>query len=113
MDIDYANTTVDNAEETKVWAEAKGYRTLIVVTSSYHMPRSLTELSRAMPDLALVPYPVVPSRLKARQWWTDSFTTRVLLAEYAKLLPSAARYGVARVRRWGGAALAARPLARD
>jgi uncharacterized SAM-binding protein YcdF (DUF218 family) len=108
VDIDYANTTIDNAEETKAWAAAKDYRTLIVVTSSYHMPRSLTELARAMPEVALVPYPVVPSRLKARRWWTDPFTARVLLAEYAKFLPSAARYGAARVRRWGGAALAAR-----
>lgn len=109
VDIDYANTTIDNAEETKAWAAAKGYRKLIVVTSSYHMPRSLTELSRAMPHVVLVPYPVVPSRFKARRWWTDGFTTRVLLAEYAKLLPSAARYGADRLRRWGGAALAARP----
>jgi uncharacterized SAM-binding protein YcdF (DUF218 family) len=111
VDIDYANTTIDNAEETKAWAAAKGYRKLIVVTSSYHMPRSLTELSRAMPHVVLVPYPVVPSRLKARRWWADGFTTRVLLAEYAKLLPSAARYGAARLRAWGGAALAARPSA--
>jgi uncharacterized SAM-binding protein YcdF (DUF218 family) len=108
VDIDYANTTIDNAEETKAWAEAKGYRKLIVVTSSYHMPRSLTELSRAMPEVFLVPYPVVPSRFKARQWWTDGFTARVLLAEYAKFLPSAARYGASRVRRWAGAAIAAR-----
>jgi uncharacterized SAM-binding protein YcdF (DUF218 family) len=108
VDIDYAHTTIDNAEETKTWAAAKGYKKLLVVTSSYHMPRSLTELSRAMPDIALVPYPVVPSRFKARQWWTDGFTTRVLLAEYAKFLPSAARYGAARVRRWSGGALAAR-----
>jgi uncharacterized SAM-binding protein YcdF (DUF218 family) len=108
VDIDYAHTTIDNAEETKTWAAAKGYQKLLVVTSSYHMPRSLTELSRAMPDTILVPYAVVPSRFKARQWWTDGFTTRVLLAEYAKFLPSAARYGAARVRRWSGAALAAR-----
>jgi uncharacterized SAM-binding protein YcdF (DUF218 family) len=111
VDIDYAKTTVDNAEETAAWAMAKGYRKLIVVTSSYHMPRSLTELSRAMPHVALVPYPVVPSRLKAGRWWTDGFTVRVLLDEYAKLLPSAARYGAARLRHWGGAALAARSSA--
>jgi hypothetical protein len=72
------------------------------------MPRSLTELSRAMPDVTLVPYPVVPNGFKPRQWWTDAFTARVLLYEYAKLLPSAARFGAARVRQWGGGAMAAR-----
>jgi uncharacterized SAM-binding protein YcdF (DUF218 family) len=107
VDIDYAHTTIDNAEETKAWATARGYKKLIVVTSSYHMPRSLTELSRAMPGVALLPYPVVPSRFNARRWWTDGFTTRVLLAEYAKFLSSAARYGVARVLRWGEGSMAA------
>jgi uncharacterized SAM-binding protein YcdF (DUF218 family) len=111
VDIDYAHTTIDNAEKTRDWAAAKGFKKLIVVTSSYHMPRSLTELSRAMPDVTLVPYPVVPSRFKATEWWNDGFTARVLLAEYAKLLPSAARYSAARVWRWAGGALAARSQA--
>jgi uncharacterized SAM-binding protein YcdF (DUF218 family) len=108
VDIDYAHTTIGNAEETRAWVTAKGYRKLIVVTSSYHMPRSLTELGRAMPDVTLLPYPVVPRRFNARRWWTDGFTARVLLAEYAKFLPSAARYGAARVWRWGEGSTAAR-----
>jgi uncharacterized SAM-binding protein YcdF (DUF218 family) len=108
VDIDDAHTTIDNADKTKDWAAANGYKKLIVVTSSYHMPRSLTELARAMPDVTLVPYAVVPNRFKATQWWTDAFTTRVLLAEYAKFLPSAARYGAVRVWRWSEGALAAR-----
>lgn len=107
VDIDYANTTIDNAEETRAWAAAKGYKTLIVVTSSYHMPRSLTELRREMPGVTLVPYPVVPQRLKAKRWWADGFTTRLLLAEYAKFLPSAARYGLVQVWRWGEDSMAA------
>ena len=111
VDIDYAHTTIDNAEKTRDWAAAKGFKKLIVVTSSYHMPRSLTELSRAMPDVTLVPYPVIPGRFKATEWWSDGFTARVLLAEYAKLLPSAARYSAARVWRWAGGALAARSQA--
>jgi uncharacterized SAM-binding protein YcdF (DUF218 family) len=111
VDIDFAHTTIDNADETKAWATAKGYKTLIVVTSSYHMPRSLTELGRAMPGVTLLPYAVVPQRFNARRWWTDGFTTRVLLAEYAKLFASAARYGAARVWRWREEAMAARSQA--
>jgi uncharacterized SAM-binding protein YcdF (DUF218 family) len=107
VDIDHAHTTVGNAEGTRAWAAAKGYRKLIVVTSSYHMPRSLTELARAMPGVILMPYAVVPTRFKPERWWMDGFTTRVLLAEYAKFLPSAARYGVARVWLWGEGSMAA------
>ncbi len=112
VDVDYAaHSTTSNAEETRAWANAKGYRRLIIVTSSYHMPRSLTELSRAMPGVVLVPHPVVPERLHARRWWTDAFTARVLLAEYVKFLPSAARYGLARLLGWNGSVAVAKPHA--
>jgi uncharacterized SAM-binding protein YcdF (DUF218 family) len=112
VDVDYAaHSTTGNAEETKAWAKAKGYRRLIIVTSSYHMPRSLTELSRAMPGVVLVPHPVVPERLRGARWWKDAFTARVLLAEYVKFLPSAARYGLTRLLGWDDSAVAAGPHA--
>jgi len=111
VDVDYAHTTSGNAEETRAWAKARKYTRLIVVTSSFHMPRSLTELSRAMPGAVFIPYPVVPSRLRARRWWTDAYTARVLLAEYMKFLPSAARYGLARLLRWEGSAVAGKARA--
>jgi uncharacterized SAM-binding protein YcdF (DUF218 family) len=108
VDVGYAaHSTTSNAEETKAWARAKGYRRLIIVTSSYHMPRSLTELSRAMPGVVLLPHPVVPVKLRGARWWADAFTARVLLAEYVKFLPSAARYGLNRLLGWNGNAAAA------
>jgi uncharacterized SAM-binding protein YcdF (DUF218 family) len=112
VDVDYAaHSTTSNAEETRAWAKARGYRRLIIVTSSYHMPRSLTELRRAMPDATLVPHPVVPARLRGTRWWTDAFTARVLLAEYVKFLPSAARYGFTRLLGRDISAAAAEPRA--
>jgi uncharacterized SAM-binding protein YcdF (DUF218 family) len=112
VDVDYAaHTTTGNAEETRAWARAKGYTRLIIVTSSYHMPRSLTELGRAMPGVVLLPYPVVPERLRARRWWTDAFTARVLFAEYVKFLRSAARHGLARLLGWEGGAAAGKARA--
>ena len=109
VDVDYAaHTTSGNADGTSAWARAKGFTKLIVVTSSYHMPRSLMELRRTMPDITLVPYPVVSNRVRPAHWWTDAYTARVLLAEYVKFLPSATRYGVARLLRWDGSAVAAK-----
>jgi hypothetical protein len=64
------------------------------------MPRSLTELRRRMPGVALVPHAVVPHRLQPERWWADPYTARVLLWEYMKFLPSAARYGLARLSPW-------------
>jgi len=45
-----ARDTIGNAAETRAWADQRGFKTLIVVTSDYHMPRSMTELAQAMPD---------------------------------------------------------------
>jgi uncharacterized SAM-binding protein YcdF (DUF218 family) len=107
VDIDYAaHTTSDNADQTRAWAEQQRFKRLIVVTSSYHMPRSLTELRRTMPAIALVPHPVIPNKLQTKRWWRDGYTARVLFWEYVKFLPAAARYGVARLLRWEGSAFA-------
>lgn len=56
-----AKTTLGNGKETARWATAGGHKRLIIVTSNYHMPRSLIVLSRAMPELDLIAYPVQSS----------------------------------------------------
>jgi uncharacterized SAM-binding protein YcdF (DUF218 family) len=100
VDIGYeAQDTGGNAEETMDWAANQRFTKLIIVTSSYHMPRSLTELGRAMPDVTLIPYPVVAQGFRKERWWHDLGTARILFSEYVKFLPSAARHGVARLLR--------------
>lgn len=84
VDIGYlAETTVGNAEETAVWAYENGYDRLLIVTSDYHMPRSLLVLQAAMPDVELVPWPVRtvndPSSI-----WSDWNSFRGVLTEWAK-----------------------------
>lgn len=108
VDVGYeALTTTGNAQETKAWAKDKGFTRLILVTSSYHMPRSLMELERAMPEIALVPYPVVSQNFRNQRWWLHPPTAKLLLTEYVKFLPSAARFGVARLfGSWEGSAVA-------
>ena len=108
VDIGYdALTTSGNALETKAWAADRGYTRLILVTSSYHMPRSLVELQRAMPEVALLPFPVVSRNFRTERWWLHGATARLLFTEYLKFLPSAARLGVAKLlgsREWTVAA---------
>lgn len=73
-----AADTVGNAAETAIWASTRGYGSLIVVTSDYHMPRALLELQAAMPDTRLVAYAVPApgpwsSAAEARRWVTEYF----------------------------------------
>ena len=107
VDVGYdAHDTSGNASETKAWASANHFSRLIIVTSSYHMPRSLTELGRAMPEATLVPYPVVPRR--SQHWWSDVARARVIFFEYVKFLPSVVRLAAARLSaRADGSAVAA------
>jgi uncharacterized SAM-binding protein YcdF (DUF218 family) len=56
----YAATTRGNAIETAAWAIQNGVRSLIVVTTAWHMPRALAELRQAMPDVRLYPLPLAP-----------------------------------------------------
>jgi uncharacterized SAM-binding protein YcdF (DUF218 family) len=86
VDFDRALNTLGNAIETRRWAQAQGFQSLIVVTSNYHMPRAMTEIAHQLPNVVLVPFPVVPDRLKAEPWWSSAATFRLLLLEYLKYI---------------------------
>ncbi len=89
IDIDKnALDTIGNAEEAAAWARQHGFDSLIVVTSDYHMPRSLLELGRKLPGTEIQPWPVpsIPVSL------TSPASLRLLLPEYAKYV--AARLGL-------------------
>jgi uncharacterized SAM-binding protein YcdF (DUF218 family) len=87
VDLDYsALNTLGNAVQTRHWALEHGFRSLIVVTSAYHMPRALAELAHQLPDAALVPYPVVSDRLRVEPWWSSGDMARLVLSEYLKFL---------------------------
>ena len=93
----WAQDTIGNADEARVWAHQRGFTSLIVVTSGYHMARSLAELGRVMPSVALIPHPVLSGGQLADAWWTSRSATRLLMVEYLKLLPALARLGAARL----------------
>jgi len=110
VDLGYeAQNTIGNAEETRAWVQQHGFTSLIVVTSSYHMPRTLVELGRVMPDVELIPYPVAFGQARDGAWWTNPALVRLLVAEYLKFLPSAARYALARLVNSQGIAAAKIP----
>ena len=88
-----AEDTIGNARETADWARANGFRTLIVVTADFHMPRSLVELRAVMPGVELIPYAVATRQLDARRWDRSTKDARVMVGEYNKYLAVLAREG--------------------
>jgi uncharacterized SAM-binding protein YcdF (DUF218 family) len=96
VDLDRsAVNTRSNAAETRRWAHERGFKSLIVVTSNYHMPRAIVELSHAMPDIALIPFAVVGDKWRDEPWWTSGATVRLLLSEYVKYVAAEMRVRLA------------------
>lgn len=92
VDLDHsAVNTRSNAVETRRWVHERGFHSLIVVTSNYHMPRAIVELSSAMPDVALVPFPVIGDKWNDDPWWTSGAAMRLLALEYAKYIAAEVR----------------------
>ena len=95
VDLDRSATnTIGNAIETRRWAIDQGFRSLIVVTSNFHMPRAIVELAHQLPGVALVPYPVISERVRVESWWTNPSTARLLFLEYLKYLAAMVRTSV-------------------
>jgi uncharacterized SAM-binding protein YcdF (DUF218 family) len=88
VDLGYqALDTIGNARETREWAEVHNIaRSLIVVTSNYHMPRALAELSAELPEVKLYPFPVVSEHVDVADWATDLRVMRLVGGEYLKYL---------------------------
>ena len=92
VDLDHmALNTIGNAVETKRWAREQRSQSLIVVTSNFHMPRALTEISHQLPDVRLVAYPVVSDRVRVESWWSSPATARLLFTEYLKYMVASVR----------------------
>jgi uncharacterized SAM-binding protein YcdF (DUF218 family) len=92
VDLDHsAVNTRSNAAEARRWAHERGFKSLILVTSNYHMPRAILELSHAMPDITLIPFAVIGDQWRDELWWTSGATLRLLLSEYAKYVAAELR----------------------
>jgi uncharacterized SAM-binding protein YcdF (DUF218 family) len=83
----YAASTRGNGVETAAWAEQNRIASLIVVTAAYHMPRALTELRQALPQVQIFPLPVHPAAgtLERGPGW------RLEAEEYTKYLFAVSR----------------------
>jgi uncharacterized SAM-binding protein YcdF (DUF218 family) len=81
-----ADDTQGNALETANWLNQQNYKSLRLVTASYHMPRSLLEFRAIMRGIKIIPHPVFPKSFKAKEWWLWPGSAGLILDEYNKYL---------------------------
>lgn len=53
-----ACNTRENALESKEWLNRNGFKSVRLVTASYHMPRSLSEFRNVLDGVEIIPHPV-------------------------------------------------------
>jgi uncharacterized SAM-binding protein YcdF (DUF218 family) len=77
--------TAGNASETARWIKSHHYKSVILVTNNYHMPRSLAEIRRADDHSDFIPYPV-ENGLSLSDISQNPLLLRTLASEYVKFL---------------------------
>ena len=81
-----ADDTVGNALETAEWVKKHKIKSIRLVTSSYHMQRSLVEFNHAMPETAIIAHPVFPENVILKRWWMWPGSAKLIISEYTKLM---------------------------
>ncbi len=95
IDLGYAaGDTIGNAAEAAAWMRAQNFRSLRLVTSSYHLPRSLLEFHYAMPDVEIVEHPVFPASMQGAGWWRRPAAVWLVAEEYSKYMVALLRHAL-------------------
>lgn len=80
-----STNTIENAIETQAWLRKNNISSIRLVTSNYHMPRSIQEFQYQNPQLNIIPHPVY-SNYVAKEWWTKNRSFCLIASEYNKFL---------------------------
>lgn len=84
-----ANNTKDNAVEALAWAKKYNFKTIILVTSDFHLPRATKIFKEGLPDYDVIPYSVSTPWLALDEknrssWWHSLKRMSILSAEMLK-----------------------------
>ena len=78
--------TYSNANETSKWVNKNNIKEILLITSNYHMQRSILEFSNIMPNLKILPYPINPKQHKINEWLKSFETFSLVFIEYCKYI---------------------------
>lgn len=81
-----ALTTVGNSIETSRWVRDHNLHSVRLVTTGIHMPRSMIEFRRVMPDIEVIPHPVSLDHFDHRRWYRNGKVFYICALEYTKFL---------------------------
>ncbi len=79
-----AKNTLENAQEIANYVARNNLKSIILVTSSYHMKRAILDVKTFMPDVVISPYNVYSKAIYPDKWWGWPMTAWLLLYEHTK-----------------------------
>ena len=86
LDIE-SRRTIDNAFNVKKIVEEKGFKSLILVTSNYHMKRASTILRKTINgEVKLYRNPVRGPNFKDEEWWGNLKSLKLVTSEFFKYI---------------------------
>lgn len=80
-----AQNTIGNAEETINWLRSNKINSIRLVTSNYHVERSLAEFRLRDKNLKIIPHPVYSDKVN-KKWWRSWHTFLLIFEEYNKFM---------------------------
>jgi uncharacterized SAM-binding protein YcdF (DUF218 family) len=88
-----ATNTIGNAQESLAWVHRNYYRSVLLVTADYHMPRALLEFKMQLPsNVVLIPAPVRTRDFSDLNWVKDPDMRNLILLESHKLIAAKLRH---------------------
>ena len=80
-----ATNTFENARETSLWIKQQNIKSIRLVTSNYHILRSVVEFRRWNKNVSIILHPVYSEKVSAL-WWKSVDSFWFLAEEYNKFL---------------------------
>lgn len=80
-----SKNTVENAIKTNEWIKQNNIHSIRLVTSNYHIPRSLQEFKAQNTNLEIIINPVYSEKV-SKKWWKNIGSFRLIASEYNKFL---------------------------
>jgi uncharacterized SAM-binding protein YcdF (DUF218 family) len=69
-----SNSTASNAQQSLILTEALSCKSILLITSDYHMHRALQTFEKVFPStMTIHPYPVLSDRLYGTKLWSTAF----------------------------------------
>ena len=80
-----ATNTIENAIEVSEIIRRNNFKSVRLVTSYYHMPRSIELIKALIPDVKILEHPVYSPNVSKR-WWKKPKSFYLIASEYHKFL---------------------------